>query len=93
MAGFRGCVEWDGRRLNALHGEVFVHGPMVLVGSVLARDETSYLGPRPSLRPMRHEWLPSVLRANGSAMRTLWLMHELRPAPRSVNTTARWRES
>ena len=50
-----------GRRLNALHGEVFVHGPMVLVGfPCLLGDETSYLGPR--------------------------------PAPRSVNPTARWRE-
>jgi len=44
MAGFRGCVEWTGRRLNALHGEVFVHGPMVLVGfPCLLGDETSYL--------------------------------------------------
>ena len=66
-----------GRRLNALHGEVFVHGPMVLVGfPCLLGDETSYLGPRPSLPADATEWLPSVLRANGSAMRTLWLMHE-----------------
>ena len=66
-----------GRRLNALHGEMFVHGPMVIVGfPCLLGDETSYLGPRQPLPADATEWLPSLLRARGSAMRTLWLMHE-----------------
>ena len=73
------AAAWNGtgRQLNALHGEMFVHGPMVLVGfPCLLGDETSYLGPRQSLPADATEWLLSLLRARGSAMRTLWLMHE-----------------
>jgi len=67
----------SGRKLNALHGEVFAHGPLLLVGfPCLLGDETAYLGAREPLPADPGAWLPDLLRAHGPAMRTLWLMHE-----------------
>ena len=73
------AAAWDetGRGLNALHGEVFVKGPLAVLGFPCSMgDETAYLGVRESLPTDMDGWLPGVVRANGVAARTLWLMHE-----------------
>jgi Icc-related predicted phosphoesterase len=75
--GFANAWAKTGRKLNALHGEVFIHGPLALVGfPCLLGEESSYLGRREPLPTDPCEWLPALLRAHGPAMRTLWLMHE-----------------
>ena len=67
----------SGRPLQALHGEVFAHGPMTLVGfPCLMGDETAFLGDRAPLPIESDEWLPEVILPAGRAARTLWLMHE-----------------
>lgn len=67
----------SGRPLHALHGEPFVHGPLVLLGfPCLTGDETAYIGNRSPLPVWSDEWLPNVMRKGGRAARTLWLMHE-----------------
>jgi len=74
---FAGAWAKTGRNLNALHGEAFAHGPLVLVGfPCLLGDETAYLGAREPLPADPCAWLPALLRSHGPAMRTLWLMHE-----------------
>jgi len=66
-----------GRKLQALHGEAFVVGPLVIVGFPCELgDETAFVG---NLRPLPFEadrWLSDLLHVHGPAMRTLWLMHE-----------------
>src|SRR5438105_15759288 len=66
-----------GRPLHALNGEVFVQGPMVIVGFPCALgDETWYLEGRTGLPLDVELWFPKILREFGPASRTLWLMHE-----------------
>ena len=63
--------------LIALHGESHTSGPLTLVGFPCAMgDETAYIGDREPLPPFAEEWLTPIMQANGSAFRTLWLMHE-----------------
>ena len=77
---WRDFVEaWNtsGRPLHALHGEVFTHGPMTIVGfPCLMGDEIAFIGERPPLPIESDEWLPEVILPAGRAARTLWLMHE-----------------
>ena len=66
-----------GRKFIALHGEAFVHGPLVSVGFPCGLgDETAYLGMRDPLPEPPDRWLSPLLNRYGPAMRTLWLMHE-----------------
>lgn len=67
----------SGRPLHALHGEVFAHGTMTLVGLPCSMgDETAFLGDRAPLPIESDEWLPEVILRSGRAARTLRLMHE-----------------
>lgn len=75
--GFEKAWANTGRKLNALHGEAFVWGPLVIVGFPCdLGDETAFVGNRNSLAHPPHQWLSALLRRHGAAMRTLWLMHE-----------------
>jgi Icc-related predicted phosphoesterase len=66
-----------GRPLRPLHGELFSHGPMTIVGfPCLMGDESPYIGERPPLALDPDEWLPGLILPAGRAARTLWLMHE-----------------
>ena len=66
-----------GRRLNALHGEVFSRGPLTIVGFPCQMgDETAFIGSREPFAFDPDEWLPEVILPAGRAARTLWLMHE-----------------
>lgn len=66
-----------GRSLNALHGEAFGAGPLLMVGFPCAMgDESAFLGLREPLPEEPNEWLSKLLRKQGPAMRALWLMHE-----------------
>jgi Icc-related predicted phosphoesterase len=65
------------RSVNALHGETFSAGPMLMVGFPCAMgDENAFLGSREPLPEEPNIWLSKLLREHGPAMRTLWLMHE-----------------
>ena len=67
----------SGRPLHALHGEVFAHGPMTIVGfPCLMGDESAFIGERLPFPIESDEWLPDVILPAGRAARTLWLMHE-----------------
>jgi Icc-related predicted phosphoesterase len=73
------AAEWRGKqqKLVTLHGEAFVHGPLVIVGfPCLLGDEDAFRGDRPLLEIEPDTWLRPLLKRYGSAMRTLWLMHE-----------------
>jgi Icc-related predicted phosphoesterase len=66
-----------GRPLHALHGQVFTHGPLTILGFPCHMgDETAFLGDRKPLGYDPDEWLPEVILPTGRAARTLWLMHE-----------------
>jgi Icc-related predicted phosphoesterase len=66
-----------GRKLTALHGEVFLHGPLAIVGFPCGLgDETAYLGIREPLPEPPDKWLSKLVRRYGPVMRTLWLLHE-----------------
>ena len=66
-----------GRGLNALNGEAFVCGSLVIVGFPCALgDELWYLEGRESVPLEADLWFPQILRKLGPASRTLWLMHE-----------------
>jgi Icc-related predicted phosphoesterase len=70
---------WRGQRqkLVTLHGEAFVHGPLVIVGfPCLLGKEDAFRGDRPLLPIEPETWLRPLLKQFGPAMRTLWLMHE-----------------
>ena len=69
--------ETQGRAVPALHGEAFHHGPMTFVGfPCFMGDESAFPGDPPPLPTGSDEWLPEVMRSEGRASRTLWLMHE-----------------
>jgi Icc-related predicted phosphoesterase len=73
------AAAWHGtpQKLVTLHGEAFVHGPLVIVGfPCLLGDEDAFRGYRPILEIEPDTWLRPLLRRFGSAIRTLWLMHE-----------------
>lgn len=62
---------------HVVHGEAFVHGPLVIVGfPCLLGDEDAFRGDRPTLEIEPDTWLRPLLKRYGSAIRTLWLMHE-----------------
>ncbi|MCX6924460.1 MAG: metallophosphoesterase [Verrucomicrobia bacterium] len=66
-----------GREANALHGESFITGPLVVTAFPCALgDETAFVGIREPLPTEPGDWLSRLLRKHGPAMRTLWLMHE-----------------
>ena len=66
-----------GRELIALHGELFLHGPLAMVGFPCGLgDETAYLGSREPLPESPDRWLSKLVKSYGPVMRTLWLMHE-----------------
>ena len=81
---FHAAWQMTGRPLHALHGSVFVQGPLVIVGfPCLMGDETAFVESiQGTERAAQHHeaaplsWLPKTLRLHGSASRTLWLMHE-----------------
>ena len=71
--------EWNksGRKLHALHGEAFVHGPLVIIGfPCLLGQEDAFIYPREPLPADTDSWLPGLMRTHGAAARALWLMHE-----------------
>jgi Icc-related predicted phosphoesterase len=73
------AAAWHGRqqKLITLHGEAFVHGPLVIVGfPCLLGNEDAFRGDRPLLEIQPDTWLRPLLKKFGPAMRTLWLMHE-----------------
>ena len=73
------AAEWHGspQKLVTLHGEAFVQGPLVIVGfPCLLGDEDAFRGDRPILGIEPERWLRSLSKRFGSAIRTLWLMHE-----------------
>lgn len=73
------AAAWRGVRQNlvTLHGEAFVHGPLVIVGfPCLLGDEDAFRGDRPILEVEPDTWLRPLSNRFGAAMRTLWLMHE-----------------
>jgi Icc-related predicted phosphoesterase len=66
-----------GKPLHALNGEVFIHGPLALVGfPCFLGDETPFLDSREPLPANPSDWLAPLARSTGPAFRTLWLMHE-----------------
>jgi len=65
------------RPLTTLHGDVFVFGPLVIVGfPCLLGTEDYFMAPREPLPYAPEEWLMPLLSKYGPAVRTLWLMHE-----------------
>lgn len=66
-----------GRPLHALHGEVFLNGPIAITGFPCSLGvEDPFLGERPPLSDDAFEWFPNLLEVSRGAARTLWLMHE-----------------
>ncbi len=74
---FADAWQRSGRPLNALHGELFSHGPLTMIGfPCLMGDESPFAGEKPLLPFLSDEWPPAVMRKAGSAGRTIWLLHE-----------------
>jgi|GEM_PF-607810 len=88
--GFVRAWPQEERRLTALYGDAFVHGPLVVVGfPSLLGDDSAYvvslalLGNKEGSLVIREplpaetgSWLPALMRRHGIAARTLWLLHE-----------------
>jgi Calcineurin-like phosphoesterase len=58
-----------GRKLTALHGELFLHGPLAMVGFPCGLgDETAYLGCREPLPESPDKWLSKLVKSYGPVM-------------------------
>lgn len=66
-----------GREVQALHGEAFSIGPLLVLGFPCAMgNDAGFVGTREPLPEDPNVWLSNLLQAHGPAVRTLWLMHE-----------------
>jgi Icc-related predicted phosphoesterase len=66
------------RKLHALHGSAVSFGPLTIIGfPCWTGVDAHYAAARPRLHSYETEtWLTRLLRATGTAGKTLWLMHE-----------------
>ena len=63
--------------LFTLNGEVFKQGPFCMVGFPCHMgDEMALTATKGEIPPEPDDWLKPLLRLQGRAIRTLWLMHE-----------------